>query len=413
MVLASKPAPLGEAEIAAEIKGALRLIESDDPTERETGQNRLGRLGFSALAQLEPYLRAGDPEVRGRVAAAMDRIHGTDPLFLARPSLRLTSVHLKKSPLKVALSETFRPFLVSPEVETHVGGEIPTALTLDLDHATFWEAILGFKSVTSAFFVPERLLFCDHSAFGRFSLSKADGPFLSAGYLERDDRKAVLRIRILMEPGWLPIDATFSISSIRDADGKDVLPLFENHLKEDLEAKTFGEEVERRPPDHGSACPTFLVASLKADSGKLPVGVRLTVQGIAKVRIPTAVQSAEFRIQGFKGDEERVIGEHRIRATELVLRSKDIQYKTGSSGPKGWKPPQDKSYQNDIWLVVADDEGRSIYRGGETYSSSGTRSSGANWPFKSAPTRLCYVRPMEAEVREINVTIEGIEFAKE
>jgi hypothetical protein len=407
---ASSPADL---EMAAQITKALGLLESDNVDERDSAVGQLGRMGHRALRWLEPRLNAGDLELRGRVASAIRRILDTDPLFLAAPPKRLVTLHMKETAVQAVFAEAFRAFPSQPVLESRIGGDIPPVLTLDLQNASYWETVLAFKKAAKAYFNPDELQYTGYPPYDRMEFSTPDGPFLPAAWMKEDHDQAILRIRILIEPGWLPIDATFRLTSIKDQTGKDLSPLFVNQLKNDLQAQQFGEDREFLAPIHLFSGTHFLVASLKADPTKLPQGVRITVEGSAKVRLPAEVESAEFHFKDFKGDEEQRLGDHRIRMTNLKSTGKEIQYGAGSWGPKEWKAPVDKPYQKNIWLVVADNQGHSVYNGSEAYTSSGTRTSGANWPFKTAPTRLSYIRPMEAETREVLIQIEGIELLKD
>jgi hypothetical protein len=120
------------------------------------------------------------------------------------------------------------------------------------------------------------------------------------------------------------------------------------------------------------------------------------------------VESVEFRIQDFKGDTQKGLGELQIRITTLKVTPGSVWMEDGFKGPSSWKPPQGKPYQELVWKLAADDAGHSVVLGGLSYSGNGSGGSGMDWLHASPPTKISCVRPLDAEMEEFPVHIDGI-----
>jgi hypothetical protein len=398
--------PATNAELAGKIRSILERIDSDDPKIRDTASFELSRLGPAAIPQLELHLQSRNLEIRGQVAAAIDRIQRTHPLFLARAPLRRTTVRLNNSPVRAAFDEVFRPFPLRPSLGSHPSIPVPGQVTLSLDQASFWEAVLAFSRASKTTIVfhgfgGDLEFETDEGRDDGEAHSKPEGPVIAVAQaaLKKDDLR--LTVRLCLEPGWLPITGSLRLTSITKADGKEILssfgepPINERRRRNDREAEY-------------DLCPSILVAELTTPSKNLQAGDRLALRGTATVTLPTRVDAAEFRVKDFKGDEQQALGELQIRVTRLEAREKSVRISDGCAGPQGWLPPPDKPYLAQVWVIVADDQGRSQYLGGRGYASGTTCSQGTPHKFPAPPTRLSYIRPMEAEVLEIPILIEGI-----
>lgn len=398
----------GDAEWAVQVRAVIEHLSSDDPAVRGAASSELSAFGIRVLPLLETRLGSDDLETRGQVAMVIDRIQRTDPHFLVRPPFRTTTISIKGASIPGALQEVFRPFPITPNLDLFISSRPLPPVTLALRQAGFWDAVQEFSRAAKLKFEPgEPPVFKEQlGQVDAYSVPRGSLVAVATAIRSKDDLR--LNVRFYHEPGGLPISADLQIDSITDEQGTELTPLFK------AAPSAFQEPI---PLQHGrplkakldlGPVPRMVFAGLQAVPAPAKVRDRLKLRGSGRVTLPIRVEAVEFKIQDFKGDEQKGLGECQVRMTELRVDPDKIWLMAGSKGPPSWKAPQGKLYQGGLWMVAADDVGHSAVLGGLSYGDAGSVGSGAKWPHASPATKICFIRPLEAEIMEFPVAIDGI-----
>ena len=94
----------------------------------------------------------------------------------------------------------------------------------------------------------------------------------------------------------------------------------------------------------------------------------------------------------------------------LKFREESFAFDVKEEGLKGWKSPEQQPYLGRVFVIVADDEGRSKAIGQMGYGGAGSTGIDAGWGLPGRPTRLVLVRATQVERVEIPVRLRGIVF---
>jgi hypothetical protein len=130
----------------------------------------------------------------------------------------------------------------------------------------------------------------------------------------------------------------------------------------------------------------------------------VNIVGTAFVDLATDVEAVEFR----GGNETKMLSDWRLSVTDLRLDADGFAFTLTEDGLKGWKAPEDRPYLGKVWIIVADDEGRSRAPSSLGYGGSGSVGLQAGWSLPGRPTRLSLVRPTAVERVEVPVQLRGI-----
>ena len=377
-------------DLPSTIESQVRRLSTEDPAEREAAVTELVKLGREALPLLERQATvAGSAEAKDGLARAVRGILLSDPLFLVRPPERRVTVRLEGVPASDALEAVFRPFPKSPQPDSkapQAWQEKKSSVTLSLQDARFWEAVVRFAEASGTFVRFDGSDEIEYSVErGSGSHSKPAAAHVVSGAIRKTSDGLELDLRLHTEPGWNLESSGVGVAAIEIVGGKSPLGDFDPGPRE--EARAFK-------------------VSFKMKAGSLPSGTKLRVKGTAWVRAVTRVEGAVVRSQGFPGQRELTAGDYTLVLGELRSEGGSLSYKLKVTG--GPKPGVDKSPQAALWHLIADDSGRVENPIRQVGASNSSCPLGLNGGRRGTPTRLGFLRPLEFERLELPFTIEGV-----
>ena len=380
-------------DLESRVTEQVARLKSDDFKVRTAATEELVRLGRGALTTLEG-LRSDDPEVRSRIAGAIARIRTTDPFFLLRSPERRTSVRVDKESVDDAYSRVFGAFPVPVPLSEMVKIDRNPRVSLILDNTGYWETVERFMAASKTFLEIERSGFrITGNSASRTSSMQRQGRFLVTA---RCSGRAIT-LQIHGEPGLLPLRATFKLREAAVASGESVI-------------SRLTVETPRAGLDQlqlGTSFPAATLAVLRLPEGTVPPGTLLRLEGTAAVELSRDLEAIEFRRAGAE-QQVRVLSECSLTLNELRFEESSFKFNLATAGPKGWKAPAGSPFLETLWLVVADDEGRSTIPGAIPYAGVGTHELQAGWFGRRPPTRFCVIRVTGVETIDVPLVLDSL-----
>jgi hypothetical protein len=370
---------------SARVAEQVARLKSDDPKVRIAATDELVKLGRPAMAALEGT-KSDDPEVRSRIAQAIQRIQAKDPFFLVRSVNRPVSVSFLDLPFSEAHARAFAGFRVPIPTDGLFFGDRRISMTAD--QAGYWEVVEKFAAAAQG-----RL---EVGLLGPKLVSGRPGPRVQ--YLRHDrfligsmaSRKSI-ELRLFGEPGLQPVDFSFKLDDVTDGAGMS--------FRKSLALKSRNDEVTT-----GHAIQGGTIAVLTATEDGLPDGTKVSIDGTVLVDLAADVEAVEFR----KSDETRTMSDWRLSVTDVKFDPESFKFTLNQEELKGWKRPEERPYLGMVWVIVSDDEGRAKTIGRLGYGGAGGFGIGSGWDLPGRPTRLVLVRPTAIERVEVPVRIRGL-----
>ena len=357
-------------------------LASEDPRIRTAATDALVRLGRRAIPALEAT-KSDDPEVRSRVARAISRIQTTDPFYLVRSAERRVSVEFRDLPFPLAHDRAFAGFPVSvPPSEIFLGAN---RVSLTTDKAGYWEVVEKFAGAAQVRLAPGgEVGLCLEARLPEKGVQFVrHGRFLAVGSVTRGR----VWVQLYAEPGLQPVDVTFKLSELTDGTGASLL-------------KKIVVDQPSWPWVSTTPFPGGTLAVFPAPAERAVVNI----EGKAFVDLPTDVEAIEFRA----GNETRALSEWQVSVDGLKFEQESFSFRIQSEELKAWKTPEERRHLGTVWIIVADDEGRSRTVGTMGYGRAGHYAIQSGWNFPNRATRLSFVRPTAVERVEFPVSLRGI-----
>ncbi len=368
-------------ETSARVADLLQRLKSEDPKERIRATEELGRLGRRAIPLLESQ-QAGDPEVRFRIDQAISKIRNTDPFFLVHSHERRTSTTIKEETLANAHAWAFSAFPVAVELSDALGRPGPASVSLTLDKANLWEVAERFALASGTSLDADgnagvRLVEGKQAATMRI---RRQGRFLASA--RSAGRRIVVKLHA--EPGLQPVRVSFELKEASTSDGRS------------LRNRTTADSVRLQ---YGAPFPAATLSVLTLPEEKLPAGTTLRIEGTAVVDLAKEIDAVEFRRDG-RVPETRSLGDSRLTVSDFAAEGSSFKVTLSVAGARG--------ATQSAWLIVADDDGRSLTIGTVALGGSTEQSLQGAWNWSRPATRLCMVRAVEVESVQVPVVLEGV-----
>jgi hypothetical protein len=368
------------ARVAEQVPG----LKSENPQVRSAATTALVRLGRRAIPVLEA-VQSDDPEVRSRLLDAVSRIRAADPFFFVRSHERRVSFSFRELPYSEAHDKAFSGFPVAVTGTTflHSTGR---RVSLTVEQAGFWEVVEKFAEAANTDIIggPAGLGYTHEHPFPTYFRLSRHGRFL----LAYNAGRGLIAFNLFTEPGLEPVAVSFKLDRVTDAAGNSIL----TKVTLDKNLASLSHETP--------------IGGARLGMMTVPKGILsgVDVDGTVTVDLATDVEAAEIR----GPDETHTFSECRYRVTGFKRQDESFRLHFTSEGLKGWKAPEGRSHLSRVWVILADDEGRSKVITTLPYGGAVDRGTGAGWAIPQSPTRAFLIRPTEVERVQIPVRFRGI-----
>ena len=378
-------------------------LDSDLIEERNTAALKLVELGAPAVPTLVRRASNSPSHVKTALLEVIRRIHYTDPLIMVRPSIVRITADVQNATMFEAYEALFRDLPLRPELSAmlrHPGGQDERRKrrgTFKFAGESYWNAVSAFSKTYQ--------VVVDTSDFGRGEFeeggssvrwSRAKGPCIVSATLEDGSDDSSVTIRMHLEPGIQPIEGAFTKVQVRGQDGAI-------------------RDVKQKPEPWGDRHTVFTGDRRVPTAGELRIACKskdypeiVSVLGVARVVLPTKVESVSWDLRTWKDEPVRELAGCRITLKEFDEDSIALASSSNGKGEKESRP----EFANGAWIILSDNAGRTSNNQAIGVLGSGAGHSemsvSSGWPHETPVRSLYVIRPLEAEVLEFPFEIEQI-----